>query len=194
MLGNLMGALMQSASGSQQGGSDALSQAVGGLLGSQSGSAPVGQLLNGIEQAIGGKPGSAQAGTNQAGADANSPIMSLLGPVASAVAGKAGISPQVATTVAGIAMHYLLSSHPAAGGSAPMNLGSTMQQLATTGGLSAATIQNSGMVNDVAKATGLSQQDAAKSLDAAFSHIAKHVDEKAVKRAAAARRDARHDN
>ena len=82
-----------------------LAAQAGGLLGGQSGSAPVGQLLSGIEQVIGGKPGSAQLGANQGSTtDANSPIMSLLGPVASAVAGKAGISPQVATTVAG-SMH-----------------------------------------------------------------------------------------
>jgi len=52
--------------------------------------------------------------------------MGLLGPVANAVAAKAGISPAIATTVAGIAMHYLVSSHPAAGAagaSAPLNLG-----------------------------------------------------------------------
>ena len=46
---------------------------------------------------------------------ANDPMMGLLGPVANVVASKTGIPPQVATAVAGIAMHYLLSSHPASG-------------------------------------------------------------------------------
>lgn len=194
MLQNLMGALLQGGSGSS-GGSDALSQAVGGLLGGGQSGAPVGQLLNGLEQVIGGNPTSGQLSQGQGSAlPANSPVMSLLGPLANAVAAKAGISPAVATTVAGVAMHYLLSSHPAAGGSAPLNLGSTMQQMASTGGVSADTLNSSGMVNSVVQATGLSPQAATQSLNAAFSHMATHVDRKAAKQAASARRDARRDN
>jgi hypothetical protein len=71
-------------------------------------------------------------------------------------------------------MHYLLSSHPAAGGSAPLNLNEVTQQMAS-GSVSQQTLQSSGIVNAVAKATGLSQQDAAKSLDATFTHLAAHV-------------------
>ncbi len=180
MLGNLMNALMQPASGSQQGsGTDMLSQVVGGLLGgSQQGGAPVNQLLGGLEQIIGGNPSSGQAlPLNQGSAsDANNPIMGLLNPVANAVAAKTGISPLVATTVAGIAMHYLLSSHPAAGtsGSAPLNLASMSQQMAS-GSVPSEILHNSGMVNAVVQATGLTQQEAAKSLDATFTHLQSHV-------------------
>jgi len=178
MLGNLMNALMQPASGSQQGsGTDMLSQVVGGLMGgSQQGGAPVNQLLGGLEQIIGGNPSSGQAlPLNQGSAmDANNPIMGLLNPVATAVAAKAGISPQVATTVAGIAMHYLLSSHPASGGSAPLNLASMSQQMAS-GSVPSEILHNSGMVNAVVQATGLTQQEAAKSLDATFTHLQSHV-------------------
>jgi len=83
MLGNLMNALMQPASGTQQQGtgSDVLSQVVGGLLGgSAQGGAPVNQLLGGLEQIIGGKPGStASLPLNQGSAtDANNPSWGCL--------------------------------------------------------------------------------------------------------------------
>lgn len=156
-----------------------LSQVVGGLMnagqgGSQQGGTPVNQLLGGLEQVIGGKPGSGQPISQGGAVDPNGPIMQMLGPVANAVAAKAGISPQVATTVAGVAMHYLLSSHPAAGGSAPLNLQQVTQEMAS-GSVSPQTLQSSGMVNAVVKATGLSQQDATKSLDATFTHLSGHM-------------------
>jgi hypothetical protein len=174
MLGNLINALMQPSSGSQ-GGADILSQVVGGLMGGGGqGGAPVGQLLSGLEQVIGGKPGSGQTMNQGSTADAGSPIMGLLGPIANAVAAKAGISPQVATAVAGVAMHYLLSSHPAAGVSAPLNLPSVTHQM-VSGSVSPQTLQSSGMVTAVMQATGLSKDDAAKSLDATFDHLSGHV-------------------
>lgn len=114
--------------------------------------------------------------------------MGVLGPVASAVAGQVGIPPQVATSVAGIAMHYLLSSHPAARGSAPLNLPSVMQQMASRA-LSAETLRNSGMVNAVMKSTGLSQQDAQTSLDATFNHLASHVNKERLAGKLKAKRD-----
>ena len=176
MLGNLMNALMQPASGPQQGsGTDMLSQVVSGLLGgSQQGGAPVNQLLGGLEQIIGGNPAGGTLSPNSGAMNTNNPLMSLLGPVATAVAAKAGISPQIATTVAGIAMHYLASSHPSAGGSAPLNLASMTQQMAS-GNVPSEILHNSGMVTAVVQATGLSQADAAKSLDATFSHLQTHV-------------------
>ncbi len=175
MLGNLMNALLQPGAGGQQSaGANMLSQVVGGLMGGgqQASGTPVGQMLGGLEQIIGGNPSSGQPlPLNQGTATSqNNPLMGLLGPVATAVAGKAGISPAVATTVAGIAMHYLLSSHPAAGGAAPLNLNNVAQQMAS-GSVSQQTLQSSGMVNAVVQATGLSQQDAAKSLDATFAHL-----------------------
>lgn len=195
MLGNLINALMQPGpQGQPSAGSDMLTQVVGGLMGGQQGGgAPVNQLLGGLEQVMGGKPGTPQPG-GQAPAAANSPLMGLLGPIANAVAGQVGISPAVATTVAATAMHYLVASHPAAGGNAPLNLGNVAQQMAA-GGVSPATLQSSGMVNAVAQATGLNQQQAAESLNATFNHIQSHVtlaEQKQAKRDASARRDRRH--
>jgi hypothetical protein len=106
--------------------------------------------------------------------------MGLLGPIANAVAGQVGISPAIATTVAATAMHYLVSSHPAAGGSAPLNLNNVAQQMAS-GGVSPDTLHSSGMVNAVVQATGLSQADAAKSLDATFNHFQQHAQEHQAK-------------
>ena len=179
MLGNLMNALLQPGpQGQQSAGADMLTQVVGGLMGGgqQGGGAPVNQLLSGLEQVIGGNPSAGKPLPLNAGAatDPNNPLMGLLGPIASAVAGKVGISPAVATTVAATALHYLVSSHPAAGGSAPMNLNNVAQQMAS-GAVSPQTLQSSGMVNAVVQATGLSPQDAAKSLDATFNHLQAHA-------------------
>ncbi len=168
MLGSLMNEL------AQPGNAQALSQVVGGLMGGKQGGAPVNQLLGGLEQVIGGNPTSGGALSPSGATDPNNPAMALIGPVATAVAAKAGVSPQVATTVAGIAMHYLLSSHPAAGGKSPLNLSEVTQQMAS-GSVNQQLLQNSGMVNAVVKATGLSQQQAAQSLDATFSHLATHM-------------------
>lgn len=71
-----------------------LSQVVGGLMsgaqqgGGQQGGTPVNQLLGGLEQVIGGKPGSGQPISQGGAVDPNGPIMGLPGPVANAVAAK----------------------------------------------------------------------------------------------------------
>lgn len=167
MLANIMNALAQPQN--QQ----VLGQVVGSLMGGSGGGSPANALLGGLEQVIGGKPGAASpAAASQAVAtSADSPLMGLLGPIASSVASKVGVSPAVATTVAATAMHYLVSNHPAGGG-APSAI---MQQVAS-GQVSQDTLHSSGMVNAVVQSTGLSQQQAAQSLNAAFTHMSAHVD------------------
>lgn len=96
---------------------------------------------------------------------AGNPIMSLLQPVVNQLAAKAGISPEIATVVTSIALHYLLQSHPSTPGASPLNLGSVMQTLASGGQVNPNTLQKSGMVNDVMQATGLNQQQAVRSLN-----------------------------
>ncbi len=187
---DLMKALMQSTSGAQQqsGGGDAMAQMLGGLLGGaqqadgqQSGGAPVGQMLGALEQIIGGQPGTGQpmnlnqgSGMNMGAMGANDPIMMLLQPVVGQLAAKANIQPQIAMVVVSIAVHYLLSAHPASGRAGALNLKSVLGQLAS-GGISADTLHNSGMVNDVMQATGLNQQQAVQSLDATFGALGAHV-------------------
>lgn len=188
MLGGLMGG------GQQGGGGEALAQAIGGLLGSAStggaqtsGAPAVGQLLGGLEQIIGGQPGSGQISMNQGAAmnmgsmAMNDPIMMLLQPVVTQLAAKANISPQIAMVVASIALHYLIQSHPSTPGNSPLNLGNVMQQLASGGRLEQATLQNSGMVNDVVQATGLNEQQAVKTLNQTFNLLGGQVKGAGVK-------------
>ena len=184
VLGGLMGGAQQAAPQQQSGGGDLLSGVLGSLMGGgqqQVGGSPQGggggdQMLGMLEQIIGGTPGSGQFNMNQGAImnqgimGASNPIMMMLQPVVNQLAAKANISPQIATVVASIAVHYLLSSHPSTTNRAPMDLGSVMQEL-SSGGVSRATLQNSGMVNDVMQATGLNQQQAVKSLDATFGAL-----------------------
>ena len=93
-----------------------LSQAIGGLLGGgqqAGGAAGIGQLLGGLQQIIGGTPGTGQQlplGGGNTSMGSSDPIMGLLQPVVNQLAAKAGISPQIATVIASIAVHYLLQS------------------------------------------------------------------------------------
>ena len=182
---DLMKALMQGASAAAQqpGTADALSQVLGGLMGGgqQSGGAAGGQMLGALEQIIGGQPGSGQAlnmnqGTamNMGGMNMNDPIMLLLQPVVNQLAAKANISPQIAMVVASIAIHYLLSSHPSTPGTGKLDLGSVMQEIGS-GKMSASTLHDSGMVNDVMQATGMSKTEAVKSLNATFGALGAHA-------------------
>jgi hypothetical protein len=182
-LDNLMKGLMQSANQpqGQAEGSDPLSQALGGLTGGGSpGNNQGDQMLGALEGIIGGRPGTGKplprnasnaSNPGQAGGGA---VMSVVQPIADRVAEKVGISPQVATVVSSIALHYLLASHPSTSAKAPMDFGSTMQEL-KSGGLQPDTLRNSGMLNDVTQATGLDQNKALRSLNTAFGTLASHV-------------------
>jgi hypothetical protein len=201
---DIMKALMQTSTGTQSTGSvggDMLSQAIGGALGStqqsggggglggllsgllgggtqqQQSAQPATQMLGALEQIIGGTPGSGQLGMNQGavGMGANSPIMGLLQPVVNQLAAKAGISPEIATVVTSIALHYLLQSHPSTPGASPLNLSSVMQTLASGGQISPNTLQSSGMLNDVMQATGMNQQQATKSINQTFNVLGSQV-------------------
>ena len=184
VLGGLMGGGQQGGAVPQQsGGGDALSQVLGGLLGGgqQGGAEPAGQMLGALEQIIGGQPGTGQAlsmnqgsAMNMGNMGMNDPVMMLLQPLVNQLAAKANISPQIATVVASIAVHYLLSSHPSTPGTGRLDLGSVMQEL-SSGGISQETLHNSGMVNDVMQATGLNKQQSIKSLDATFGALGAHV-------------------
>ena len=184
VLGGLMGGGQQGGGVQQQsGGGDVLSQVLGGLMGGgqQGGGAPAGQMLGALEQIIGGQPGTGQAlnmnqgaAMNMGSTGMNDPVMMLLQPLVNQLAAKVNISPQIATVVASIAVHYLLSSHPSSGRSGQLNLGSVIQEL-SSGSISQDTLHNSGMVNDVMQATGLNKQESVRSLDATFSALGAHV-------------------
>jgi hypothetical protein len=179
VVGGLLGGGQQG--GASQGAGGMLSQMLGGLLGGgqQSSSAGgVGQLLGGLQQIIGGTPGTGQQlplGGGNMSMGAGDPIMGLLQPVVNQLAAKAGISPQIATVIASIALHYLLQSHPSTPGASPLDLGSVMQTLGSGGRLDPNTLQSSGIVNDVMQATGMDQKQAVKSLNTTFNVLGSQV-------------------
>ena len=178
LLGGMLGGQQQAPMQQQSAGGGMLGQLVGGLLGGgmqtggyqqnyQPTSNSGDMLLGALESIIGGQPGSGQAlPLNQGNFNlgATSPVMGLLQPVVNQVAGKLNISPQIATVVASIALHYLLSSHSSTSPNAPLKLDSVMQQM-SRGSISQGTLRNSGMVNDVMSATGLNKQQAIQSLE-----------------------------
>jgi hypothetical protein len=189
MLGGMLGGQQQSGMGGGM-----LGQALGGLLGTQqSGSgAGTGALLGGLQQIIGGTPGTGQQlpmGGGGMGMTASNPMMSLLQPIVNQVAEKLGISPQTATVIASIALHYLVQSSPNTPGASPLNLGSVMQTLAAGRNVSPSALQKSGMVDDVIQATGMDKKEAVKSLNTTFSVLGGPV--KGTRGGAARRRAAR---
>ncbi len=179
VLGGLMGGAQQPMP-QQSAGGDLLSGVLGGLMGGGQPATPQqsggDQMLGMLEQIIGGQPGTGQMlPTNQAaygmgGMGAANPLMGLLQPVINQVAAKVNISPQIATVVASIALHYLLSSHPSTSPKAPMDFGGVIQEL-NAGGITHTTLNKSGMVTDVMQATGLNKQTSLNSLDAIFGML-----------------------
>lgn len=168
MIGGMLGG-----SQAQSGGGDMISQAIGGLLGGQQsgGGAGAGALLGGLQQILGGAPGTGQAlpmGGNTAAMSTSSPIMLLLQPVINKLAAKLGISPQMAAVISSIALHYLVQSSPNTPGSSPLNLGNVMQALASGRKISPDVMQRSGMITDVMQATGMDERQALRSLETTF--------------------------
>jgi hypothetical protein len=161
-LGGLLGGSQQSG-----GGGDALSQVLGGLLGGgqQTGSSPASQLLGGLEQIIGAQSGAAAAPAPST----SDPLMVLLQPLVNKLAAKVHISPAIATIIVSIVLKYLLKSHPSTPDQSPLDLGSVMQTLASGGRLSESTLRSSGMVNEVVRATGMDERQAVTSLNTTFS-------------------------
>ena len=135
-------------------------------------------MLGGLQQIIGGTPGTGQqlplGGGNLSTGTAD-PIMGLLQPIVTQLAAKLGISPQIATIIASIVLHYLVQSHPSTPGASPQNLGSVMQTLASGGRLDTGTLQSSGIVNDVMHATGLDEKQAVRSVNTTFNVLGTQV-------------------
>jgi hypothetical protein len=168
MIGGMLGGNQ-----TQSGGGDMISQAIGGLLGGQQsgGGAGAGALLGGLQQILGGAPGTGQGlpmGGNTSAMSPSSPIMLLLQPVINKLAAKLGISSQMAAIISSIVMHYLVQSSPNTPGASPLNLGSVMQALASGRKISPTALQQSGMINDVMQATGMDERQAIKSLETTF--------------------------
>ena len=161
---DLVGSLLGGQDGSS-GQANQMADLVGGLLGGQSptpSTAPtggLGDMLGLLETVI---------GTSQAGAQPTSsdPILSMLQPFINQLAEKVNISPALATIVVSFVVHKILSHHPTSGRDSTQF---DLDDLLRTGAIGADTLQSSGMVRELSRATGLDEKAASQSLDAAFS-------------------------
>ncbi len=150
---------------------------VGGLLGRQqqqtqvqnSGQQQAGGLsgmMGILETVMGGQTG------RQSTAD---PIMGLLKPFVAPLAKKANISPEIAMIVVSFVAHKLLAHHPTSGrDSNSFDLDNMLQQIGS-GKIDSNVLQNSGMVKELSRKTGLDEATAARSLQAGFSLVGKHA-------------------
>ena len=172
MLGSLLGGGGQPQTGGQQ--QDAMSGMLGSLLGGggnqQAGG--LGTIMSLLEMVT----GSGQTGTAQSSlTSSNSPIMNLVQPYITPLANKLKISPQLALIVVSFVLQKLLAHHPTSGrDSTQFNLDQMLNQL-NTGKLDPNMIKNSGMVEELSKATGMNQAMAAKSLNTAFTMVGKRA-------------------
>lgn len=178
ILNVLVNSRQQGGSTSQQG-SDPMTSLIGGLLGSvqqsqapsssQQSSGGLSDMMGLLESVIGGNQG------GSAQASMNSPIMMLLQPYVEKLAKKANIPPEIAMIVVSFVAHKLLSHHPTSGrDSSSFNLDELLGQM-SSGKIDSSILENSGMVKEISKSTGLDEATASKTLDAAFGLFGQHV-------------------
>lgn len=164
----------------QQGGAsrsaDPMTELIGGLLGSaqpqaQTSNQPasgLGNMMNMLEMVMGGS----QAGSP---AQSSDPIMMLLRPYVEKLAKKANIPTEIAMIVVSYVAHKLLSHYPTSGrDSNSFNLDEMLGQM-NSGKIDKSIYENSGMVKEISKSTGLDEATAAKTLDAAFGLFGKQI-------------------
>lgn len=169
--------------GNQNQSSDPMANIVGSLLGGgqssvlpnqnqPSSSGGLSNMMGLLEMFMGGNQSGA---TNSMASMANSPIMLLLQPFVEKLAKKMNIPPQIAVVVVSFVAYKLLSHYPTSGrDSNSFNLDDMLKQM-SSGKIDPNILQNSGMINELSKSTGLDQATAAKSLEAAFSMFGKPV-------------------
>jgi hypothetical protein len=171
MIGSLLGGNQQQSSGNQQ--SDAMVNMIGGLLGGsqqqsggsqQTGLSTVMGLLEMVTSA-------GQQGLGQTSMAGNNPIMGMLQPFVAPLAKKLKISPEIAMIVVSFVVQKMLAHHPTSErDSTQFDLDDLLKQVGS-GSLSPGMLQNSGMVDELSRATGLDHATATKSLDAAFNLV-----------------------
>jgi hypothetical protein len=161
-------------------GRDPMTDLIGGLLGGQApqtGQAPASPGLSdmmGILETILGA-GRASQGGGLSQSPAGNPIMGLLQPVVNKIAQKMNISPEIAMLVVTFVVQKLLAHHPTSGrDSTQFDLDDMLQQM-SSGNINPQTLQSSGMVDELAQATGLDHETAARSLDATLGVLGGQV-------------------
>jgi hypothetical protein len=164
-------------------GSDPMTDLIGSLLGggqaqapsapSGGGSAGLGDFMGLLETFLGS--GRSAQNASPAPGMTYDPIMVLLQPFVNKLAQKVNISPEIAMLVVTFVVHKLLAHHPTSGrDSTQFDLDDMLQQMAS-GQISQQTLQSSGMVNELARTTGLDHDTAARSLDATLGLLGGQV-------------------
>lgn len=169
----------------QQQNVDPMAELVGSLLGGgqpsmmpqqsqmpqQSGG--LGDMMSLLEMFMGGSQQQQASSMNQM--DMNNPIMLLLQPFVDKLAKKMNIPPQIAMMVVSFVVYKLLAHYPTSGrDSNSFDLDDMFKQM-SKGKIDPNILQNSGMINELARQTGLDQDTAARSLETAFSMFGKTV-------------------
>jgi hypothetical protein len=160
-----------------QSAADPMTELIGGLLGSAQSQAQVpNQQTGGLGSMMGLLEMVMSSGNTQnQSLVANNPIMMLLQPYVEKLAKKMNIPPAIATIIVSYVAHKLLSHHPTSGrDSNSFNLDEVLQQM-SSGKVDQRVFQDSGMVREISKSTGLDEATAAKTLDAAFGMFGKQV-------------------
>lgn len=179
----LVNSRQQGSSSQQQ--ADPMADLIGNLLGggggqqsimpsqSQQQSGGLGNIMGLLEMFMGGSNNQQQS--NPMNQMTNNPIMMLLQPFVGKLATKMNIPPQIATVVVSFVVYKLLSHYPTSGrDSNSFNLDDMLKQM-SSGKIDPNILQNSGMINELSKSTGLDQATAAKSLETAFGMFGKPV-------------------
>lgn len=151
----LLGGFLNASQQQSQGANPQPSQAAG-----------VSGMMGMLEAVMGGGQGGSQSAVND-------PIMLLLQPFIEPLAKKAKISPELAMIVVSFVAHKLLAHHPASGrDSNSFNFEEVFDQMGS-GKIDSSILENSGMIRELSKKTGLDEATAAKSLDMAFAMVGK---------------------
>jgi hypothetical protein len=163
---------------------DPMADLIGNLLGGggqqammpsqsqQQSSGGLGDMMGLLEMFMGGNN---QQQANPVNQMTNNPIMLLLQPFVGKLAKKMNIPPEIAMIVVSFVVHKLLSHHPTSGrDSNSFELDDMLKQM-SSGKIDPNILQNSGMINELSRSTGLDQDTAAKSLETAFSMFGKPV-------------------
>lgn len=197
MLGSLLGGgQTPTGGGSQQ--QDPLSSVLGGLMGGGNQPQPANQpqdpMSGMLGSLMGGTPGESQSGLGgimsllemvtgsgqqpgygQSSLMGSNPILGLVQPFIKPLADKLKISPELAMIVVSFVLQKLLAHHPTSGrDSTQFDLDQMLGQL-NTGKINPTMIKNSGMVEELSRATGMNPAMATRSLNTAFTMVGKRA-------------------
>ena len=176
LIGSLLGG------GQPQGGGNQPAEAVADMLGSLLGGGQS-QTSGGQQSGLGNVmgllemvTGAGQPGLGQSSMTSSNPILGMLEPFVAPLAKKLKISPEIAMIVVSFVVQKMLAHHPTSGrDSTQFNLDDLLNQVGSSGKVNPGMLQNSGLVDELARTTGLDHATASKSLNAAFTLVSKHA-------------------